>query len=199
MPTYRSTDYWLLFPMPFLIDGYNLLHAMGTLRGRVGPTGLRKARLGLLGLLQGALGEGAAEVTVVFDAAHGPRDAAEEEEQGAVHVRYARGDEAADAFIEGLIRKESAPQRLTIVSDDHRIRDAARRRGCPVLGCAEFLEWLERQRRPRRRPVEPPAKPEHLSAEEVERWLQEFKDLEQDPGLRELSDPPEWLGAEDNA
>jgi predicted RNA-binding protein with PIN domain len=182
--------------MSFLIDGYNLLHAMGILRGRVGPTGLRKARLGLLGRLQGALGTRAAEVTVVFDAAHGPPDRPDHEEYGGVQVRYARDEEAADALIETLISQAAAPRRLTIVSDDHRIRDAARRRGCPVLGCADFLEWLERQRQRANRP-EPPAKPEHLSAEETERWLREFADLEQDPGLRELSDPGEWLNSAD--
>ena len=56
----------------FLIDGYNLLHAMGVLHGRVGPTGLQKARLRLLGLLHGAHGEASSAVTVVFDAAHAP-------------------------------------------------------------------------------------------------------------------------------
>ena len=44
----------------YLIDGYNLLHAMGVLQGRVGPLGLEKARLRLLGgsklrLVRGAL------------------------------------------------------------------------------------------------------------------------------------------------
>ena len=50
----------------YLIDGYNLLHAMGILHGRTGPTGLEKARLGLLGLLKGAYGDEASAVTVVF-------------------------------------------------------------------------------------------------------------------------------------
>ena len=52
----------------YLIDGYNLLYAMGVLVGPVGPTGLAKARLRLLGLLHGAHGEESAAVTVVFPA-----------------------------------------------------------------------------------------------------------------------------------
>ena len=51
--------------MPYLIDGYNLLHAMGVLRGKVGPQGLEKARLRLLGLLRGVYGKDAGAVTVV--------------------------------------------------------------------------------------------------------------------------------------
>jgi len=38
----------------YLIDGFNLLHGIGVLRARVGPQGLEKARLRLLGLLYGA-------------------------------------------------------------------------------------------------------------------------------------------------
>ena len=55
--------------MHYLIDGYNLLYAMGIIQGRSGPTGLAKARLRLLGLLSGAYGEEANQVTVVFDSA----------------------------------------------------------------------------------------------------------------------------------
>ncbi|MCS6851745.1 MAG: NYN domain-containing protein, partial [Gemmataceae bacterium] len=58
--------------MRYLIDGYNLIHAMGLIRGRAGPWGLEKARRNLLGVLWGALGDEASEVTVVFDAAWGP-------------------------------------------------------------------------------------------------------------------------------
>src|SRR5262245_54622478 len=59
--------------MFFLIDGYNLLHAMGVLHGRVGPTGLEKARGRLLGLLRGAYAEQEHDhVTVIFDAAKAP-------------------------------------------------------------------------------------------------------------------------------
>ena len=35
--------------MHYLIDGYNLLYAMGVIHGRLGPAGLEKARLRLLG------------------------------------------------------------------------------------------------------------------------------------------------------
>jgi uncharacterized protein len=180
--------------MSYVIDGYNLLHAMGLLRGRVGPKGLEKARLGLLGLLRAVYGDESTTVTVVFDAANAPPDAPEEEEYQGIHVRFAVQQEQADDLIEKLIRHDSAPGQLTIVSDDHRIQRAAQRRHCSVSGCAQYLEWLEQHRRERRResPQASP-KPEHLSEEETQHWLREFASLQNDPGLKELSDPPEFL------
>jgi hypothetical protein len=180
-----------------LIDGYNLLHAMGVLHGRVGPTGLEKARLRLLGLLQGVYGEEASTVTVVFDAANAPPGVPEAEDYHGIHVRFALRHEQADDLIEDLVRHHSAPQHLTVVSDDHRIRDAARRRHCAILGCVDYLEWLGKHRRQR---SQPPAtgetKPQQISAAEAEHWLHEFADLAESPELKELSDPQEFLDAD---
>ncbi len=175
--------------MRCLIDGYNLLHAMGVLRGRVGPQGLEKARLRLLGLLAGSFGKDAATVTVVFDAAAAPPDAASEQDYQGIHVRFAVHQEQADDLIEDLIRQDSAPRQLTVVSDDHRLQQAARRRHCPVLGCLDFLEELTRQRRRPRHAV--PEEPEKKtpSQKDLEIWLQEFADLDQDADMKELFRP----------
>src|SRR5216683_3684936 len=99
----------------YLIDGYNLLHAMGVLRGRVGPQGLEKARLRLLGLLQGALGKDAGQATIVFDAAGAPAGTADEQDYQGIHVRFAVHHEQADDLIEALIRQTSAPKQLAVV------------------------------------------------------------------------------------
>jgi hypothetical protein len=37
-----------------------------------------------------------------------------------------------------------------------------------------------------------PSKPEKISKEEVESWLEEFGDLEDDPHFKALLEPPEW-------
>jgi predicted RNA-binding protein with PIN domain len=177
----------------FLIDGYNLLHAMGILKGRVGPFGLEKARRGLLGLLHSTYQEESPDVTVVFDAAKALPGGPEEQEHEGIHIRWAVGGQSADDIIESLIAVSSAPKQLTVVSDDHRIQQAARRRHCKVLGCGEYLDWLENHRRERRRRSQPSAsKPEHLSEEEAGYWLREFADLEDNPDLKRLSDPIEW-------
>src|SRR5690349_19449608 len=66
--------------MRYLIDGYNLLHAMGLLHGKAGPHGLEKARLALLGHLCGCHRENVSAVTVVFDASGAPPGAVPEDE-----------------------------------------------------------------------------------------------------------------------
>src|SRR5258708_33923497 len=64
----------------YLIDGYNLLHAMGVLTGRVGPHGLEKARLALLGRLLALHADDPSRVTGVFDAANPPPGAEREQD-----------------------------------------------------------------------------------------------------------------------
>lgn len=166
----------MLQAMPYLIDGYNLVYALGLAQKRMGPTQLEKARLNLLGLLRGALGDEAAQVTVVFDAASAPPGAREEQDYQGIHVLFAVRDDQADDRIEALIRHHSAPRQLTVVSDDHRLQQAARRRHCVAMRCADFLDLLEKQRRRPAAPAEA-AKPEVVSAQETERWLREFGDL----------------------
>jgi len=174
--------------MRYLIDGYNLLHAMGLLSGRVGPHGLEKARLALLGRLCGDHGTEVAGVTVVFDASRAPPGAVPEELYQGLHIRYAL-DSEADDVIESLIRRDAAPRKLTVVSDDHRIQQAARRRRCPVLGCLDYLDQMERLRKRKASAPETPAKPEGVSGDETQHWLRESADLVADPKLREALGP----------
>jgi predicted RNA-binding protein with PIN domain len=174
--------------MRYLIDGYNLLHAMGLLNGKVGPHGLEKARLALLGRLCGDHGDDTNAVTVVFDASGAAPGAAAEEEYRGLHIRYALDGEA-DEVIETLIQRESTPRQLMVVSDDHRIQQAGRRRHCPVRGCLDYLEEMERRRRVKPTQPETSVKPEHVSSAETEQWLREFADLVDDPKWREALGP----------
>jgi hypothetical protein len=184
--------------MLYLIDGYNLLFAMGVLLpGRTGPHVLEKARVRLLDLLHKAYGDRSPGVTVVFDAKHAPAGAPEALEHQGIQVVFAVHEAEADDLIEQLIRRASAPQQLTVISNDHRVQQAARRRHCVVQGCGDFLDWLGGARRPRPAPPCEEAKPERLSAEDTQRWLREFADLADDPGLAELFDPPWSEGGTD--
>jgi predicted RNA-binding protein with PIN domain len=178
--------------MLYLIDGYNLLFQMGVLHGHhAGSPALQKARNALLGMLRGALAEEARHVTVVFDAARAAPGATEVQDYHGIQVRFAIHQEQADDLIEQLIRQDSAPRQLTVVSDDHRLQKAARHRHCHVLGCGAFLDWLERHRRQRRiAPLEDAdSKPQGTSRSETEHWLREFADLENDPDFKEAFDP----------
>ncbi len=185
--------------MFYLIDGYNLLYAMGTLHARTPPDGLERARAALFGFLKGRHGDEAARVTVVFDARRAPRGAVAEANYQGIQVYFAVGHDEADDLIELLIRRASSPRLLTVISDDHRIQQAGRRRRCPVLGCGDYLALLERRRR---RPAAPPrsgdGKPAGVSRAEARLWLGEFAGLADDPALKELFDPDGFLEEEQN-
>jgi predicted RNA-binding protein with PIN domain len=163
--------------MALLIDGYNLLHAAGLMGRRLGPGGLERARKGLLSLLASSLTpEEIAKTVVVFDAGpEAPRDRPRAELQHGIQVRYSELGEEADDELERLIAADSAPRQLTVVSGDHRLQRAARRRKARAVDSEAWLTELE-GRRHAAKPIPPgslkPTGP--LSADEVEDWLREF-------------------------
>jgi predicted RNA-binding protein with PIN domain len=177
--------------MKYLIDGYNLLFAyLGTQPSRKLSKALERARRRLLELLRLAHDGQLNEVTVIFDAAHAPPGIPDQFDHHGIQVVFAIHEERADDLIEKMIRSASAPRQLTVVSDDHRIQQAARRRHCAVHGCGDYLNSLER--RNSNNSAEAPAeesKPQAASEQETQHWLEEFADLQRDPALKELADP----------
>lgn len=177
-------------PLAFLIDGYNLIHALGLVRKQVAPKELATARRRLLDFLHERLESRAGAVTVVFDARRRPRHVASEFSDGSFTVRFAERGEEADDVIETLLAKHPAPRRLVIVSDDRRLRDAAAKRRAHSLGCQDLLDHLERPAAPAR-PATTPTRQESLSAAEVQSWLNEFRDVEIPNEFRDFLDPPQ--------
>jgi uncharacterized protein len=161
--------------MRYLIDGYNLAYAMGLLRKQTSPAGVEAARRDLLVWLLRYYGSETPSVTVVFDASRAPPGASGRQQHQGIHIFYAL-HEQADDLIEDLIEAESSPRQLTVVSDDRRIKDAARKRQCVVTGCLDYMEQVQHQHAPQALPAKPtePDKPEGVSAEETQRWLKEF-------------------------
>jgi predicted RNA-binding protein with PIN domain len=161
--------------MPTLIDGYNLLHATGRLTARAGRQALESARRSLLIQVRTGHEPDARDVTVVFDARGAPAGADTQSEFGGIRVLFAKG-QTADDLIEDLIRAEASPRLLTVVSDDHRIQRAARRRGCRVTGCLDYVEQLlaPRSAAPQPTASDPTAKPESSTPEEMQQWLDAF-------------------------
>ena len=127
---------------PFLlIDGYNLLFAAGLARRRFGPGDLERGRRRLLGWLGDGLTESErARTTVVFDAARNPADRPTQLEYAAMTIVFARD---ADAELESLINGHSAPRNLRLISSDHRIQRAARRRRAAAVDSEVFVSQLE--------------------------------------------------------
>ncbi len=175
--------------MRYLIDGYNLLHAMGLLGPHKAiPKALEKARFDLLDRLHAFFGDRSPQLTVIFDAARVPRRGEPVHDYRGLHVQFALRQEADD-LIETLIQSDRSPKTLTIVSDDHRIQTAARRRQCPVLGCAAFLDVAEKPLPKPTAPAESQAKPDVQSVEERQRWLDVFANIDDDPAMRKWLDP----------
>lgn len=163
--------------MSVLIDGYNLLAAVGIVGHGVGRGGLERSRQALLNFLAESLDSAEiARTTVVFDAANAPPSLPRVVEHRGLTVRFSTGYEDADALIEELIRAESAPRRLTVVSSDHRLQRAARRRRARAVDSDIWYAEIVRRRRDRRKSSPaPPAKPHvPLLQEDVARWLEQF-------------------------
>ena len=163
--------------MSVLIDGYNLLNGVGILEPRRGPHGLERARLALLNFLAESLDP--AEVprtTVVFDAREAPPGLPRVTNHRGMAVRFAARDGDADTLIEELIRTDSSPRRLTVVSSDHRIQKAAHRRRARAVDSDVWYAEVIRERRQRHHIAAEGAErpPVPLLEEDVNYWVRQF-------------------------
>ncbi len=131
-----------------LIDGYNLLFAAGFSDPSPSAPRLAHARLALLEFVARSVAPSERpRTTVVFDAAQAPRNLPRELVHREMAVRFAVGYASADDLLEELIRKDSAPRRLVVVSSDHRVQRAARRRRATAIDAGEwYMRALARQR-----------------------------------------------------
>lgn len=163
--------------MPLLIDGYNLLHASGIIgRGR-GPGGFERSRLALVDFVVASLDpQEVAQTTIVFDAAGAPPGLPDTLRRGGLTVRFARGYSDADELIEELIQKHSTPRRLTVVSSDHRLHRAARRRKAIVIDSDRWYADTIAQRAVQSGgQLAESGKPNHVPVGgELEYWLSRF-------------------------
>lgn len=164
--------------MALLIDGYNLLHASGIIgRGR-GPGGLQRSREGLIEFLIASLDPAElAKTTIVFDAAEAPPGLPRQYVQNGVTIRFASGYDSADELIEELILADTTPRQLTVVSSDHRLHRAARRRKAAAI---DSDRWYVDQLR-RRSHGEPGDRPPRdnkpipdVTDAEIEFWIAQF-------------------------
>jgi len=164
--------------MPLIIDGYNLLHVTGISGSRGDLQGSREA---LLRFLAAAIDPKERPLTtIVFDAAEAPPGLPRVVVFEEMTVRYASDYENADELIEELIAQHHVPRSLTVVSSDHRIQRAARRRRAPFLDSDVWFAEAARRRERTRRPPPPAVKPQgSLGGDEINYWLKEFADSEE--------------------
>ena len=149
-----------------------MLHALG-MGPLPGGLSLERARVRMLDWLAVEIGDIRDDVLVIFDSKHARGDA--KQSYRGIGIRYSAGI-TADDLIEEQIQHERVPTHLTVVSNDHRLQKAARRKGCVSWDCQEYVDWLmsrkEGKSEAARIVVE--RKPETVSDAEMQDWLKRF-------------------------
>ena len=160
--------------MRYLIDGYNLMYALGLVRRDGGRAGWDRARRQMLDWLADQLGTAAGDVMIALDAQSAlPAPIVSETYRGLRLVR--KPGRSADDLIEDLLRDERSPETVTVVSNDSRVRDEAIRSGCRAWRCSEYVDSLMKTRKSAVE-IEPDEKDVQATPEEQAEWLKAFGD-----------------------
>jgi len=156
--------------MPFIIDGYNLLHSIDQTSEDWEAVGdIRLCHiLGRYFKLIDEKGE------IVFDG-KGPPEKSRFENIERLEVLFTGLTTDADTVIENKIQSNSAPKGLVIVSSDRRIRRAAALRKATAMKSDDFWQAVIREMgRKRKKKAEPAAKRKGLNQSETKQWMKYF-------------------------
>ncbi len=156
-----------------IIDGHNLLYSIVPPGHQAEPmTDLQICWI--ISRYLKAIGD---KGEIIFDGT-GPRDKSGFDNIANLEVFFAGLGTDADTVIENKIKASSAPRRLSIVSSDRRLRDAARARKATAVKSEVFWDNLQKQLRRKKPLKEPEAKRSGLTESETKQWL-EFFGIEQ--------------------
>jgi len=168
-----------------LIDGYNIAHPIAP-SVNAAPGWLQQQRDVLLRDLTNHLSASVRSRTcVVFDAAEPPRDQADRYDHQGIDVRFAVDHVSADELIQEIIRAHHTPKRLMVVSSDHQVQIAARRRGAQHCDSEPWIDDLTDGKPRLAVAIDEessaggagqggPPKPPPIDPDEVARWMREF-------------------------
>ena len=170
--------------MRLLIDGYNLMYAAGIVGAGRGPGGLERSRAALVRFVAESLSDvERGSAVIVFDAAGAPPGLPATLNASGLTIRFAKNYPDADALLEELIAADHAPRTLTVVSSDHRVQRAARRRRAAAVDSDVWYETVLRKRRSASRGQaksanvdEPKPAPSPAADAEVAFWLERIVD-----------------------
>ncbi|MFV0446456.1 MAG: NYN domain-containing protein [Planctomycetaceae bacterium] len=166
-----------------LIDGYNLMHAAGFARDQYGPRGLQTQRERFVRWLWKRIPPRLRVKTiVVFDAGQSDGRFVQQESFEDLRLLYSPQGSEADDLIEELIELHSSPKQLQVISSDHRLHKAARKRRATALDSEAFVGLmlrLIREAQERQRQIEEESKPTGELAEETEEWLRVFAEADE--------------------
>jgi len=154
------------------VDGFNVIHRLPELAA-LAADDLEECRDRFLRLLAPIVFRSGERWSVIFDAPRAGRGRA----PGPIDLVYASD---ADAWILDRLRAHPHPAQVCVVSSDEKdIGREARALGARVMPADELVATLRRRQR-REDPGEEAAgeKPEQVSPEEVDYWLDQFGDGE---------------------
>jgi len=153
----------------YLIDGHNLLRSVHNLDEELWD--LTDVRL--CEMLERCLVRCGQRGRIIFDGV-GPADKGAFDAMRHLEVSFSGRGVETDAVIEDRLESDPAAAKLTVVSNDRRLRRAALAARASVMRCEAFWEHVERQLSRKSPPKEPPGKRQGLSEGETERWLDIF-------------------------
>jgi len=155
----------------WIIDGDNLRHAWPT------HAGAALGRVALCEALRHWVRRAGVRVTVVFDGPAPRRELERQIRHGEAEVIFS-GPRSADEVIEDLIEQAPSAANLVVVSSDHAVRAAARRRRAQAIKSHDFvINGMAPSGAPRRRPAAEPVEPDsagHNGEGDAAHWLREF-------------------------
>jgi predicted RNA-binding protein with PIN domain len=176
-----------------VIDGYNLMHASGHARERYAPGDLQRCRERFLLWVWKRVPETLRERTIiVFDAGDTDNQYTGLATFRELRLLYSPRGVEADDLIEDLVASHSAPKRLQVVSSDHRLHKASRKRKAACIDSEAFVATLARAARRQReleRQQREEAKPTADLPDQVEDWLRIFADVQPLADRERLSPP----------
>jgi len=166
----KSLQLWLLqsynASMPYIIDGHNLIPKVGLRLDSFDD------EVDLIRMLQEFARLSRREVEVYFDGA--PIGQAGARKYGTVKAHFVRAGQTADAAIRARLNKMGkAAKNWTVVSSDHEVQSAAQVNRAKFISSDAFVKEL---RQAIKAAPKPAATDKKLSAQEVDEWLEIFRD-----------------------
>ncbi len=155
--------------MPIIIDGHNLLYAVKAM-----TEGQVLSEVQLCKLISGYLKQTKQRGEVIFDG-RGPLDKSGLAGTTNLEVSFSGSATDADSVVEDRIKASTAPKRLTVVSNDHRLIKAAKARKAVAVTADDFWEKVFKNLTRKRREAEPQGKRAGITEGETEFWLKFFK------------------------
>ncbi|MEL7497817.1 MAG: NYN domain-containing protein [Planctomycetota bacterium] len=163
-----------------LIDGYNLIFALGFNANHASAQAIDRSRSRLIDYLVQRMEQAQRiKTTIVFDAKKLPVSESHiDSRKRDIRVLFAVGYEDADSMVEELIAHHSHPKQLLVVSSDHRIQTAASRRRASIVDSERWLDQIESTTAPSL--PNPDSDQSLIDKTTTQQWMEIFSDADQD-------------------